>query len=76
MMRSSRVAKRYARALLELADRGQVEAWGAELARLAALVETPEMLERVRVAGLNHAQGIGVSRPLPLEEALTALEAA
>jgi F-type H+-transporting ATPase subunit delta len=46
-MRSMRVAKRYARALLELADRSQVEAWGAELARLAALVEAPEMLERL-----------------------------
>jgi F-type H+-transporting ATPase subunit delta len=47
MMRSSRVAKRYARALLELADRGQVEAWGAELARLAAIVEAPEVMDRL-----------------------------
>src|SRR6266567_102335 len=40
---SSRVAKRYARALLALADRNQVEGWGAELERFAKLAEAPEI---------------------------------
>jgi F-type H+-transporting ATPase subunit delta len=55
MTRGSRVAKRYARALLEVADRGQVEAWGAELERLAAVVEAPEMLERLTSPELSEA---------------------
>jgi F-type H+-transporting ATPase subunit delta len=43
-MRSSRVAKRYARALLGLSnDRRQLEVWGAELERLARVIETPEI---------------------------------
>lgn len=42
-MKGSRVAKRYARALLEVAERGQAEAWGRELDRLAALVTAPEL---------------------------------
>jgi F-type H+-transporting ATPase subunit delta len=43
-MRSSRVAKRYARALLGLSnDRGQLEVWGAELERLARVIEEPEI---------------------------------
>ncbi|HJU10696.1 MAG TPA: ATP synthase F1 subunit delta [Candidatus Binataceae bacterium] len=43
-MRSSRVAKRYARALLGLSnDRNQLEAWGAELVQLARVIETPEI---------------------------------
>ena len=43
-MRSSRVAKRYARALLGLSpDRGQLEVWGAELERLARVIEMPEI---------------------------------
>ncbi|HEY6418536.1 MAG TPA: ATP synthase F1 subunit delta [Candidatus Binataceae bacterium] len=46
-MRGSRVAKRYARALLELAERGQVEKWGEELDRLAAMVEAPELMVRL-----------------------------
>jgi F-type H+-transporting ATPase subunit delta len=46
-MRGSRVAKRYARALLEVADRGQAEAWGAELERLAKMVESPELMLRL-----------------------------
>jgi F-type H+-transporting ATPase subunit delta len=38
------VAKRYARALLGLAnDSNQLEAWGAELERLGRTVETPEI---------------------------------
>ncbi len=46
-MKGSRVAKRYARALLEVAERGQVEAWGAELERLARIVESPELMPRL-----------------------------
>ena len=43
-MRSSRVAKRYARALLGLSnDRGQLEIWGSELERLAQVIELPEI---------------------------------
>lgn len=47
MRRGSRVAKRYARALLEVAERAQVEAWGAELERLARMVESPELMARL-----------------------------
>jgi len=46
-MKGSRVAKRYARALLDLADKGVEEKWGVELERLAAMVESPELLERL-----------------------------
>ncbi len=46
-MKGSRVAKRYARALLDLADKGSQEKWGVELERLAAMVESPELLERL-----------------------------
>src|SRR5208283_6242699 len=46
-MKGSRVAKRYARALLDLADKGSEEKWGVELERLAAMVESPELLERL-----------------------------
>jgi F-type H+-transporting ATPase subunit delta len=46
-MKGSRVARRYARALLDLADKGTEEKWGAELDRLAAIVESPELLERL-----------------------------
>jgi F-type H+-transporting ATPase subunit delta len=43
-VRSSRVAKRYARALLGLSnDQGQLEVWGAELERLARVIEMPEI---------------------------------
>jgi len=43
-MKSSKVAKRYARALAGLSsDPGQLEAWGAELERLAKLVGAPEV---------------------------------
>ena len=41
-MTSSKVARRYAQALLELAaEQGQLEAWGAELERLAQMVSSP-----------------------------------
>lgn len=46
-MKGSRVAKRYARALLGVAERGQAEAWGAELERLAKTVESPELMPRL-----------------------------
>ncbi len=46
-MKGSRVAKRYARALLDLADKGSEEKWGVELERLAAMVDSPELLERL-----------------------------
>ena len=46
-MKGSRVAKRYARALLEIAERGQAENWGHELDRLAAIVESPELIARL-----------------------------
>ena len=41
-MKGSRVAKRYARALLGLSeDRNQLETWGAELERLARIGDAP-----------------------------------
>lgn len=46
-MSASRVARRYARALIELADKGQIEQWGMELDRLAAIVEAPELFGRL-----------------------------
>jgi F-type H+-transporting ATPase subunit delta len=46
-MKGSRVARRYARAILDLADKGNEEKWGAELERLAAMVESPELSERL-----------------------------
>jgi F-type H+-transporting ATPase subunit delta len=46
-VKGSRIARRYARALLELADKGNEEKWGAELERLAAMVESPELIERL-----------------------------
>ena len=54
-MKGSRVAKRYARALLELADRSQVEKWGEELERLAALTSAPELAERLNSPELSDA---------------------
>jgi F-type H+-transporting ATPase subunit delta len=43
-VRRSKVAKRYARALLGLSnDPNQLELWGAELERLGRLVEAPEI---------------------------------
>ena len=46
-MKSSRVAKRYARALLEVAEHGEGEKWGAELEKLAKMVEAPELMMRL-----------------------------
>jgi F-type H+-transporting ATPase subunit delta len=43
-VKSSRVAKRYARALLGLSnDHSQLETWGVELERLARIIELPEI---------------------------------
>jgi len=45
---SARVAKRYARALLELAaEQNHLEDWGAELERLARTVAWPELAQRL-----------------------------
>ncbi|HXD89558.1 MAG TPA: ATP synthase F1 subunit delta [Candidatus Binataceae bacterium] len=43
-MKSSKVAKRYARALLGLSeDANQLEIWGAEIEKLGRMVEAPEL---------------------------------
>ena len=47
MKGGSKVARRYARALLDLADKGLEEKWGGELERLAAVADSPELLERL-----------------------------
>jgi len=54
-MRGSRVARRYARALIELAERSQVEKWGSELERLAAIVDSPELQTRLASPELSQA---------------------
>jgi F-type H+-transporting ATPase subunit delta len=73
-MRGSRVAVRYARALLELADKGNEEKWGAELDHLAAIVGSPELIERLASPELSEqtrqtamtkiAERLGLSFPL------------
>lgn len=73
-MKGSRVAKRYARALLAVAERGQLEAWGAELERLARIVESPELMPRLsspelspenrQAAMAKIAERLGLSYPL------------
>lgn len=51
----SGLAKRYARALAELAtDTVQLEAWGTELERLAALAEAPEAKVLFESPDLSH----------------------
>ena len=53
-MKNSKVAKRYARALLGLsAEHNQLEAWGEELARLARIVEAPEVALRLESPELS-----------------------
>lgn len=52
-MKNTRVAKRYARALIELAEKSQVEKWGAELERLAAIVDSPELEARLASPDLS-----------------------
>lgn len=74
-MKGSRVAKRYARALLGLSeDHGQLEAWGAELERLARIAEAPEVALRLASPEVSHearveamakvAERLGLSYPL------------
>lgn len=54
-MKGSRVAKRYARALLGLSeDRGQLETWGAELERLARIADAPEIAFRLASPEVSH----------------------
>jgi F-type H+-transporting ATPase subunit delta len=53
-MKATRVAKRYARALIELAEKGQVESWGSELERLAAIVDSPELEARLASPELSN----------------------
>jgi len=52
---SSRVAKRYARALIELAEKGQIEKWGMELDRLAVTVGAPELYTRLASPELSES---------------------
>ena len=55
-MRSSKVAKRYARALMGLSsDHAQLEAWGAELERLARIVDSPEVAVQLESPTVTHA---------------------
>jgi F-type H+-transporting ATPase subunit delta len=54
-MKGSRVAKRYARALLELAERSQVEKWGEELDQLADIVSAPDLRFKLISPELSHA---------------------
>ena len=64
-MKGSRVAKRYARALLDLADRGNEEKWGAELERLAAMVESPELSDQSRQEAMAKiAERLNLSFPV------------
>jgi F-type H+-transporting ATPase subunit delta len=54
-MKSFRVAKRYALALLEVAPRDQAEKWGAELEKLAKIVEAPELMSKLASPELSQA---------------------
>jgi F-type H+-transporting ATPase subunit delta len=56
-MKGSKVAKRYARALMGLSnDHAQLEAWGAELERLAQMVDAPELAEQLDSPNVTHAE--------------------
>lgn len=56
-MSSARVAKRYARALLELAaEQNHLEDWGAELERLAQTVTFPDLAQRLNSPELPEAE--------------------
>jgi F-type H+-transporting ATPase subunit delta len=55
-VKSSKVAKRYARALLGLStDKAQLEACGAELERLAKIVDSPEVAAQLESPSITHA---------------------
>jgi len=62
-VKGSRVAKRYARALIELAtDPKQLEAWASELELLAAAAGAPELAEQLATPDLSEemrVQAIG-----------------
>jgi F-type H+-transporting ATPase subunit delta len=54
-VRSSKVAKRYARALMGLSnDHAQLEVWGAELERLARIVDSPEVAAQLESPTVSH----------------------
>ncbi|HTT76587.1 MAG TPA: ATP synthase F1 subunit delta [Candidatus Binataceae bacterium] len=62
-MRSSKVAKRYARALMGLSgDHKQLEIWGAELERLAFIIESPEIASHLESPELLAASRINALR--------------
>jgi len=62
-MRSSKVAKRYARALMGLStDHKQLEIWGAELERLAKIIESPEIAVRLESPELQVSSRDGALR--------------
>ena len=55
-MKSSKVAKRYARALMGLSnDHAQLEKWGAELQRLAKIIDSPEVAAQLESPVVTHA---------------------
>jgi F-type H+-transporting ATPase subunit delta len=55
-MRSSKVAKRYARALMGLSnDHAQLEVWGVELERLARMVDSPEVAAQLESPTVTRA---------------------
>ncbi|HLX36465.1 MAG TPA: ATP synthase F1 subunit delta [Candidatus Binataceae bacterium] len=68
-MKTYRVAKRYARALLEVAPRDQAEKWGAELEKLAQIVESPELMSRLASPELSQQ-----SRELAMQKIAERLE--
>lgn len=64
-MRGSRVAKRYARALLGLSeDRSQLETWGAELERLARAAAAPEIAVPLAAPELSHDARIAAMKKI------------
>lgn len=66
----STMARRYARALLELAaEQNQLEDWGAQLSRLAATLESPELAARLASPELAEPARIeAVAKIAELEE--------
>ncbi|MGH7907558.1 MAG: ATP synthase F1 subunit delta [Candidatus Binataceae bacterium] len=51
---NGKIARRYARALLALAIDGQLEKWGAELEKLAAIMGAPEIRMRFMAPDFSH----------------------
>jgi len=55
-VKSSRVAKRYARALMGLSsEHAQLETWGVELERLARIIDSPEVGGQLESPEVTHA---------------------